>query len=74
MLESHHVEELIQIVTAMDRDSLIERMLHFRGTFPVDFSREFLERLPVDRLRHILVALCVQCSVLPTAEIPAAAA
>ncbi len=60
MLQSPQIEELICLVSALDRQSLTRQFLSFRGCFPVDFTPDFLEQLSVDRLRHIFVALCLQ--------------
>lgn len=58
-MQAQQVEELICLVSAMDRGTVTERLLGFNGTFPVDFTPQFLATLPVDRLRHILLALCL---------------
>jgi hypothetical protein len=74
MLESHQVEELICLVSSLDKPALTRQFMSFRGNFPVDFTPEFLEGLSVDRLRHIFVALCLQSQRLPFAEgLPTAA-
>lgn len=73
MLNTHQVEELICMVSAMPRDVLIDRFLTFRGAFPVDFTPEFLSNQPVDRLQHIFVALCIQNSHLPAPALADAA-
>jgi hypothetical protein len=65
MLESHQVEQLIRLVVTMDHATLAERLLRFRAPFPIDFTPEFLDHQPTDRLRHIYVALCLQCGHLP---------
>ena len=67
MLESHQVEELICLVASLDKPALTRQFLAFRGNFPVDFTPEFLDRLSVERLRHIYVALCLQSQHLPSA-------
>ena len=67
MLEPDQVEELICLVSAMGRETLTEQLTCFRGTFPVDFTREFLEKQPTERLRHLFVALCLQANRLPEA-------
>lgn len=64
-LDTEQVEELICLVSSMDRHDLTSRFLTFRGTFPVDFTPEFLQGLSVDRLRHIYVALCLQTRRIP---------
>jgi hypothetical protein len=75
MLESHQVEELICLVSAMDREELVRQFRTFRGPFSVDFTDLFLQNTPLDRLRHIFVALCLQCHHVPEFdESPSAAA
>ncbi len=74
MLESHQVEELICLVASLDKPTLTRQFLTFKGSFPVDFTPEFLEKLSVDRLRHIYVALCLQAQRVPAIEgLPTAA-
>jgi len=68
MLEAEQVEELICIVSAMDRPALVGRFRAYQASFPVDFTDEFLENTPVERLRHIFVALCLQCQHVPELE------
>ena len=67
MLDACHVEELICLAAAMGREALTERMLQFRGVFPVDFTPSFLDGLSTERLRHVYVALCLQCNQIPDA-------
>ena len=52
MLDSHQVEELIRIVSTMNRQAVTERLLSFRGGFPVDFTSEFLNELPLDSIEE----------------------
>jgi hypothetical protein len=65
MLQSHQLEELISLVSGLDRPALVNQFENFRATFPLDFSREFLESQSVDRLRHIFVALCIEQQRMP---------
>jgi hypothetical protein len=74
MLEAHQIETLISMVCMMDRAAIKRQVLNFRGDFPVDFTPEFLDTLPVDRLRHIYVALCLQTQQLPSTEVMSDAA
>ena len=60
MLAGEQVEELICLVAAMDRDSVVSRMKAFEGSFPLDFTEAFLAETSLDRLRHVFVALCLQ--------------
>ena len=68
MLEAQQVEELICLVSAMDRAALADQFRAYRGTFPVDFTDYFIETTPLERLRHIFVALCLQCQHVPQME------
>ena len=72
MLQSHQIEELICLVAAMDRAALVRQIRHYRASFPLDFTQQFLDTTPIDRLRHIFLALCLQCQQMP--EIVAGAA
>jgi hypothetical protein len=69
MLASEQVEELIHMVAGLDRASLVQHFHELPSNFPVDFTSEFFEHTPLERLRHIFVALCLQ-----TQQIPAFAA
>ena len=73
MLHSHQVEELIEVAGALDKTELVNRFLSFRATFPLDFTRDFLESQSLDRLRHLYVALCLHVH-QRSAEAPASAA
>lgn len=66
------VEELITVVSSLDRNGLLFQFRHYRANFPLDFSDEFLEQQSLERLRHIFLAVCLQSQRLP--EFPAAAA
>ena len=74
MLQTHQIEELICLVSALDRESLVRQFLSYRATFPVDFTEDFLNALDLDRLRHIFMALCLQSQRLPDAAEVATAA
>ena len=65
MLQSNQVEELICLVSALDRQSLIQQFAEYKANFPVDFTTEFLTTESLERLRHIFLALCLQCQRLP---------
>ena len=73
MLEASQVEELICVVSAMDRTALVGQFRAYRAGFPVDLTDEFLQTVPLDRLRHIFVALCLQCQHVPELAPPEAA-
>lgn len=73
MLASQQIEELICLVAALDRPALADQLHAYRASFPLDFSDEFLSTIPLDRLRHIFVALCLQQQHVPHVLIPTAA-
>jgi hypothetical protein len=43
-------------IASLSRDQLVERLLHFEGDCPLDFTAAFLAQKSTDRLRHILIA------------------
>ncbi|MDP9174987.1 MAG: hypothetical protein M3O30_14165 [Planctomycetota bacterium] len=65
MLQSTEIEELITVVSGLDRDALVRQFQQYPATFPVDFTPEFLDRQPLDRLRHLFVAVCLQSKRMP---------
>jgi hypothetical protein len=65
MLHTNQVEELMCVVSSLDRPALIRQFKSYRASFPVDFTPEFLSSTPLERLRHILVAMCLQHQRLP---------
>ena len=73
MLEADQIDELICTVAVFDRDMLMHAFREYPSPFPLDFTTEFLETTPLDRLRHIFLALCLQCKHLPQMEAQAVA-
>ncbi len=69
MSQSDQVEQLIKLVSGMDKPTLLRQLQLFPASFPLDFTPEFLDRQPVDRLRHLFLAVCLQSKRLP--ELPA---
>ncbi|MEJ2702242.1 MAG: hypothetical protein P8Z79_07345 [Sedimentisphaerales bacterium] len=43
-------------IATLGRNELKLRIRNFRGRFKLDFTEDYLNRLSVDRLRHILLA------------------
>ena len=68
MLAPQQVEELISLVSSLDRPALVAQFGQFDAGFPIDFTPEFLQTTDLDRLRHIFVALCLQCQHVPDME------
>jgi hypothetical protein len=50
-------QEQIADPATMDRSALIEAILTIECEFPVDFTREYLQTLDTEKLRHVYVAL-----------------
>jgi hypothetical protein len=65
MLESLQVEELISLVSSLDRSGLIDQFNCYQANFPLDFTPEFLNKTPLERLKHIFVAVCLQTQRMP---------
>ena len=55
--------ELFQLTSEfadLGRRQLEDRLLHFAGTFRLDFTPEYLHNLSEERLRHLLLAAHMQ--------------
>ncbi|MCG3178177.1 MAG: hypothetical protein BIFFINMI_00502 [Phycisphaerae bacterium] len=50
------VEKLVARIAHLDRAQVTRHLLNFKGSFPMDFTADYLARLPLDRLRHLLMA------------------
>jgi hypothetical protein len=53
------LDELATLIASLDRTALINQLSSFPAGFELDFSPEFLAIEPLDRLRHIFMALCL---------------
>lgn len=73
MLHSEQVEELICLISVLDRETLVQQFGNYRATFPVDFTYEFLKSQPLERLRHLFLAMCLQSQRMPEVTAPMAA-
>ncbi|UCF14875.1 MAG: hypothetical protein JSW59_15815 [Phycisphaerales bacterium] len=56
MASKRYFERETTSIAAFGRHELTRRIRNFRGRFKLDFSEDYLNRLSVDRLRHILLA------------------
>lgn len=54
------INELLVTVAELDRPELVELLREVPCRFPVDFTDEYLNTLSLDRLRHVVVAVCLQ--------------
>lgn len=65
MIYSQQVEELITMAASLDKPALMRQFREYPASFPVDFTPDFLDRQPLERLRHLFVAMCLQSRQLP---------
>jgi hypothetical protein len=65
MLQSQQVEELVTLVSTWDKPALMRQFREYPSSFPVDLTADFLDRQPVDRLRHLFLAICLQSQRMP---------
>jgi hypothetical protein len=65
MVHSQQVEELITLVSNLDKAALLRQFREYPASFPIDFTPDFLDRQPLDRLRHLFVAICLQSKQMP---------
>ena len=52
-------EQYCAYIATLDKHEIEDRLLHFDGPIKLDYTREYLDTLDVDRLRHILLAAVV---------------
>jgi hypothetical protein len=73
MLQAHQIDDLITLVSTLDRQTLLNQFRSYRASFPIDFTDAFLCEMPLERMRHIFVAMCLQSQRLPDDPTPVAA-
>ena len=54
-----YFEKTATTLASLNRNELKKKIKGFKGRFRLDFSEEYLNRLTVDRLRHVLLAALV---------------
>jgi len=52
-------EQYCAYISSLSINEVKERLLHFDGPLKMDFTREYLDTLDCDKLRHILMAAIV---------------
>jgi hypothetical protein len=65
MLKSDQIEELISLIGGMDRNTIVDQFRNYRASFPVDFTQDYLQHQPLDRLQHLFLALCIEQKRMP---------
>jgi hypothetical protein len=71
MLQNDQLEELVSMISAMDRSALVAQFRQYPTRFPIDLSSEFLQSASVERLRHIFLAVCLQNQKMPSLQLAA---
>jgi len=59
MTSRKYFEQTTTSIAALGRNELTKRIKTFRGRFKLDFTEDYLNKLSVDRLRHILLAALI---------------
>ena len=59
MSSAQYVDRQVTSVAALGRDELKKRIRNYRGRFKLDFTEDYLNKISVDRLRHILLAALI---------------
>jgi len=63
MASREYFEQTATSIASLGRAELKRRIRNFRGRFKLDFTEDYLNRLSVDRLRHILLAALINAKV-----------
>ena len=72
MLSPRKAEQVLRLIERFDRRQIIEQMRRCPARFPIDLTEQWLNTQPIEELRHVFAAICIQCDVIP--EEPARAA
>jgi len=56
MASRRYFEQTATSIAALERNDLKKQIRSFRGRFKLDFTEDYLNKLSIDRLRHILLA------------------
>lgn len=59
MASTGYFDKAATSIAALDREELKRRIRSFKGRFKLDFTEDYLNRLSVERLRHILLAALI---------------
>jgi hypothetical protein len=59
MTAREYFEQTATSIAVLNRNELKRRIKNFKGRFKLDFSENYLNKLSVERLRHILLAALV---------------
>jgi hypothetical protein len=59
MSSREHFEKTATSIASLNRNELERRITSFKGGIKLDFTPQYLHKLSVDRLRHILLAAII---------------
>ncbi|MDD5459812.1 MAG: hypothetical protein PHF37_10525 [Phycisphaerae bacterium] len=59
MFSDRKLDKMTTSIARLGRNELTKQIKHFRGRFRLDFTDDFLQKTPVERLRHILLAAVI---------------
>ena len=59
MIPKEFFEQTATSLASLEKPELKKRIRNFKGRFRLDFTDEYLSKLTVDRLRHILLAALI---------------
>jgi hypothetical protein len=59
MSSAKYVERQVTSVASLGREELKRRIRNFQGRFKLDFTEDYLNKISVERLRHILLAALI---------------
>ena len=59
MTARDNFEQAATSIASLNRGELKKRIKNFRGRFKLDFTEDYLNRLSIDRLRHVLLAALI---------------
>ena len=54
-----YFEKTATTLASLNRNELKKKIKGFKGRFRLDFSEDYLNKLTVDRLRHVLLAALI---------------
>jgi hypothetical protein len=65
MWQDDQIDALIVLVAGLDRAAVSQHIQAYPARFPIDFTDEYLDRQPTERLKHLLVAMCLTHKQMP---------
>jgi len=59
MISKRNFEQTAVSIATLGKNELTNKIKTFKGRFKLDFTDDYLKKLTVDRLRHILLAAMI---------------